>query len=286
MPDEIRIRPSSLTGWLDCPRRAAASLFRGMVVNAGFELRELPRNVGAAIGTSVHKGAWYTLTEKMTHGGLGTEEQAIDYGVTAFRDEIVDGVIWDATSHNPNDADKHIIRMTKMHRAKVAPDITPMAVEERLEAKIGRVVVSGQKDVLAREPNDLRDLKTGAGKAAHTAQIGAYSLIERSHGREVNRLIEDFIPRVSLKRPQPLPLKYEYAVGVAENLAFETIEAITAAVEEFERRIETGDRPPENAFQPNPMSMLCGDKFCPAFNTKFCQVHKMDPIEQPEEDDF
>lgn len=275
MPDEIIIRPSATTSYLDCARRAAATLFSRMIRNAGFELRQLPRNVGAAVGTGVHKGAWYTLDQKMRTGGLGLESDAVELGTVAFREEIVDGVMWDTATMGPNEADKQIQRMTRIYRSRIAPEVTPVSIEERLEARIGDVIVSGQKDVLTREPSDLRDLKTGAAsRASHAAQLGAYSLIETSHGREVTGLKEDYVPRASLRKPQPDPTTLTYDIGTCENLAYEVIERIQSDVAEFQRRIETGERPPENAFQPNPSSVLCSDKYCPAWGTKFCMAHR------------
>lgn len=283
MTDKIIIRPSSLTAYLDCSRRAIAGLFPGAIKDAGFDLRDTGRNIGACIGTSVHKAAWYTLDQKIRTGGsIGTDEDAIDAGVTTFREEIEDGVRWDESARNANEGDQHIIRMTKMYRHRLVKEINPLSIEERLEASFEGVIISGQKDVLTREPNDLRDLKTGKAKTSHAAQLGAYSLIERSHGREVMGVKEDFLQRVSLRRPQPEPVTLTYDIGTAENLALEVIEQIQSDVAEFQERLSTGRRPPENAFRPNPSSMLCSDKYCPAWGTNFCRAHR--PPE-PENDD-
>lgn len=274
MADPIVIRPSATTGWLDCSRRAATALFWRDIKAAGFTLRQLDRNVGAAVGTGVHKSAWFTLDAKLRTGEIGSDKDATEIGVETFRAEIADGVMWDDVTGNIDTASKQIDRMARSYRYQIAPNVVPLSIEERLEAKFGDVVISGQKDVLCREPADLRDTKTGKRKASHAAQLGCYSLIERSHGHTVAGLKEDFIPRSSLKRPQPDPETLNYDPGTCEHLAMEVIEDIQAAVHEFRSRIEHANKPPENAFRPNPNSVFCSDKWCPAHGTAFCRAHR------------
>jgi hypothetical protein len=274
MTDKIVIRPSALTGWLDCSRRAATALFWKEIRAAGFTLRSMPRNVGAAVGTSVHKGAWLTLDTKLRTGEIGADKDATEIAVETFRAEVADGVMWDELTNSHNTAAKQIERMTRVYRVQVAPKISPIKIEERLEATIGEVVISGQKDCLCREPADLRDLKTGKRASSHAAQLGAYSLLERSHGGEVTGLKEDYIRRGGLKQPQPDVETLAYDPGVCEHLAMETIDDIRGSVIEFRERLKTGRLPPENAFRPNPNSVLCSDKWCPAWGTKFCGAHR------------
>src|SRR3990167_1255568 len=50
------IRPSSLSSFMDCGRRAATKLFWREIHGAGFTLRSLPAGIGAATGTATHAG--------------------------------------------------------------------------------------------------------------------------------------------------------------------------------------------------------------------------------------
>jgi hypothetical protein len=273
---EIIARPSSLPSWCDCPRRGAARLFRSLIEAAGYQLRTLEHNVGASVGTGVHKTAAFSLIQKMDSGELGSEDDAIAAGIASLNEEIADGVIWDQTTSNKNDAQQQLVRMGKTYRAKVAPKINPVAVEERLKAQVSeRMILSGQKDVLAREPGALRDLKTGKVQRQNMAQYGAYSLLERSNGKPpVEKLIEDFIARSSLRRPQPEPIETEYDVAAAENEAKEILFDIERGLDEFQRRLNDGGAPPEGAFRSNPQSMLCGSKWCAAWGTSWCRLGK------------
>ena len=62
------VRASSLGGYQDCPRRSASRMFRKEIVAAGYELRETTNGIGAAVGTSVHKGGKVMLDEKAKTG--------------------------------------------------------------------------------------------------------------------------------------------------------------------------------------------------------------------------
>lgn len=274
MAKKTVIRPSATTSWLDCARRAATTLFRADIRGAGFELRGLNRNVGAAVGSSVHKAAHYTLEQKITTGEIGTDKDAIDLGCETFRTEIAEGVMWDDATRSLNEADRQIERMAKVYRYKIVPGIDPVSVEERLEAEYKGVIISGQKDVLARSPAWLRDLKTGKGRASHIAQLGTYSLIERTNGNAVHGLKEDFIPRASIKKPQPEPETLTYDIAAAEHIAIEVLDDIIESHAEFKRRLQGTDKPPEHAFLPNPSSILCSEKYCPAHGTRFCRAHR------------
>lgn len=269
------IRPSSLTGWPDCQRRTAARLFPQLVAAAGFTLRRLEPHIGATVGTATHSGAGYSLKEKLNGRGLGQESDAIEVSMVSFKKEIVDGVTWDTTTRDRGAAEKQIARMVHVYRRDVAPKIEPIAVEERLKAKVAdRFELSGQKDVLARMPKALEDLKTGKIRRANGVQYGAYCMIEKAHGRQVDHIFEDFIPRSAVSKEQAPAERLEYDVQACYAEAYETILDMKRAIEDFVERLVTGKRPPEGAFRANPMSMLCSDKYCPCWGTDFCKLHR------------
>ena len=56
MADTV-IRASSLPNYPDCSLRWAATTMRKEIEGLGWELRDLPQNIGAANGTAVHAAA-------------------------------------------------------------------------------------------------------------------------------------------------------------------------------------------------------------------------------------
>jgi hypothetical protein len=158
--------------------------------------------------------------------------------------------------------------MTRAYFRVVAPTVDPIIVEERLEAEVSPgLVLSGQPDLVCREPNAIRDLKTSArGSGNHNGQIGGYSLLARTHGLQIDEAIIDTIRRVSTPKPQSDPVSVRVAVTRAEQIAANTLYHIAESLRIFRegddrRRLLPGD---PAAFLANPSSMLCNPKYCPA----------------------
>lgn len=271
------IRPSSLPTFSDCPRRFAARHLADMAEEAGYELRrEMRRHIGAAVGTAVHAGVAFTLTAKRDTGELGNATEAEHLAEIALIQGVQEGAIWDDTSPNVPVAKLQATRMVRSYRRHVAPNIVPLLIEERRVADIGDSwQVSGQADTLTGDPDDhLRDLKTGARKRANAPQYGAYVLVFEAHGYAVPRITEDFLPRVRKDAEQPPPVAIAIDRRSAVMSAWDIIGAVKAATAEFERRVaDPHGLDPLGAFLPNPNSALCGEKWCPAWGTKFCRAH-------------
>lgn len=271
------IRCSALSGWPDCPRRGAARLFRREIEAAGYKLRHTMRGIGAAIGTAVHRGAEVALTEKAASGRLPPESVATDAATETIHEQIREGVTYDGTSgatHNRMQAEFQVLVMTLTYHQIIAPQINAVQIEERLEAEIGPgLILSGQPDIIAREPNKIRDLKTGLRQSSHAPQIGGYSLLARSNNLPIEQGVIDFIRRVPLSKPQPDPVTTEVRIGQAETAAAAIVGNITNSLDTFrhgdaQRNIMPGD---PWAFIANPSSMLCSAKWCPAHGTEFCR---------------
>ena len=269
------VHPSALPGWNDCPRREAAKLFPGVVAVLGYKLRHLDHHVGGSIGTGVHASAAHILRRKMEGRDWSVSDALLlEAGHGALDDDISDGVIWDSTTPTRDDAEFQLRRMVTSYRIHLAPKIDPIAVEQRLEGTCAGLKISGKKDVLARLPGGLRDLKTGKMIRANGAQYGTYSMIERAHGGQCDTIIEDHLPRARVKAEQPRPIEIHYDVGACEQEADATIRDIRRSLEHFNILLENGGpTPPEQAFRANPNSMLCSDRFCPVHSTPFCRAH-------------
>lgn len=275
--DEVVIRASALSGYPDCPRRGAARLFWREIAGAGFELRRTARGIGAVIGTAVHRAAELTLREKATSGRLPPLTLAEDAAFDGVRNGLRDGdeVIFDTTSPTRLAAETQAIGMAGAYRRIIAPDVEPVLIEEPLEAEIGPgLVLAGRPDLVAREPGKIRDLKTTTRPGgSHAPQIGAYSLLARSHGLDIEAAAIDEARRVPIGKPQPDPTSRTVPIAAAETAATNIIRHITADLDVFRhgdpaRHIERGD---PWAFVANPNSMLCAAKYCPAWGTEFCR---------------
>ena len=265
----MNIRASMLPSYPDCPRRAVAKQYRRKFEKLGYEFRELAPSVGAAAGTAVHKGAEMMLRAK--HAGKTISlDQALEPAITGFQEETGKGAIWDETTPNSNVAAEQIKRMVAMYAVQLDIPATvngEPAVELSLKANAGDGwELTGHID-LVTETGWVRDTKTGALMRPYHAQLGAYSLLVRS-----NKIIDvkgaaiDFIKRVGKTKPQPPCEAQEYAVGPCERNALALIGKLKADMAQFDA---TGDL---GSFMPNPMSMMCGDKYCPAWGTAFCEL--------------
>lgn len=272
----VLVRSSSLSGYPDCPRRAATKLFHREIETAGYSLRTLPSNVGAAVGTGVHAAAALILKEKAATGGLPPLNVATDAAVEELRNAVDQGITWDKETPILNEAELQVGRMVQVYRHQVAPVVEPLIVEERLEAQVSpAIVLSGQSDVIAREPGRVRDLKGGKVMGMHAPQIGSYSLLARSNAIDVTDAVVDWIQRVPLKKPQPDAVTYRYDVSIAETAAVNVLRHIEGDLATFrngdmERHLLPGD---PWAFVANPSSKLCSAKWCPAHGTAFCREH-------------
>lgn len=274
MPDFVRA--SALSSYSDCPRRAAARLFRRDIEAAGYVLRETERGIGATIGTSVHAAAALTLKEKAATGNVAPLSAVTDCAVETYREIAREGVTFDKETPAAPDAERQVIAMASAYQRVLAPQIEPVAVEERLEAETPfGIVLTGQSDVLAREHSTLRDLKTGKKRGNHRAQLGAYSLLSKANGLDVQECREDFLQRVGSKKPQPDPVSFPHDLPSAENAALSVLKHIKSGIDTFRNGDpELGIHPGDAwAFPANPSSMLCSAKFCQAFGTNWCVEH-------------
>jgi hypothetical protein len=263
----IRIRASALSTVPDCTRRVAAKIFADDVRAAGYTLRELPPGIGAGIGQGCHDAAAYALGRKIETGELGNETEAEQRGLERLSQEVGGGCIWDATSPDLNIAQKQVLRMTRTYRKHVAPTVEPVAVEEEMTAPFGEdILVTGHAD--CREPRRISDLKTGTQRRVNGYQYGTYSLLARANGHEIDELVEHYVPRVRVSNEQPQPESHPYNVADAEIAAYSLIRRLADDLTTFR---ETGE---VWSFIANPMSVLCSDKFCPAWGTEFCRDHK------------
>lgn len=277
---ETIARSSSLSGCGDCMRRAICTIIPDEIAAAGYVLRERRQGIGAAVGTGLHAAAADMLTEKADTGNLPPISVTFDVAIDTLRLEVADGVDFDDTSKNMDDAEIQVRRMAAIYRRDVAPKIIPLRIEQRLQAIVPwskqGLVVSGQSDVIAREPGKIRDLKGGSKLGYHKPQVGSYSLLARSDGIDIAGAGIDWVPRVPVKRDQPAAQEFTFDVGSCEIAAQAVLKHLEIGLKTFregdpERDIAPGD---PWAFMANPSSMLCSARWCCAYGTDWCREHK------------
>jgi hypothetical protein len=265
---DITIRCSSLSQYVDCPRRWAARHLRGVMVAAGFYPRSLASSVGAVIGSGTHSAVAFDLEHKMRTGELAKFSDAVDRGLAELEERIEkEGVDYDEVSQDRGSAQAQVARLARTYREDVGAKIAPIVVEQRMNVRHPTgMIISGQIDNLLEKPNRLRDVKTGKSRGANFGQYGGYSRVLRSHNRPIASIKEDFIGRVALNREQPRVVSIDYDIDTCEMQAEQTIQRIARDYAAFEK---TGDR---EVFAANPASALCKDRFCPAWGTSLCPL--------------
>jgi hypothetical protein len=267
MTFEIKARCSSLTEIPDCERRWAARHAQELLSAAGFQVRQMPGQIGAKVGTGTHSGVAHMLQRKIDTGELSSRQDAEEIGIESLRAELAEGAVFDDTTPTMNTAERQVQRMVAVYHVVIAPTVKPVAVEQALEARYNpRITLTGHLDLA--EDNVVDDLKTGVLQRPNHPQYGGYSLLRRSHGHPVTNINEHYVPRNSIDRPQRQPVITPYPVATSEKAARAVLARIDSGLQGF---LQDGD--PWH-WIPNPASMLCSDRFCPAHGTAFCQAHR------------
>jgi hypothetical protein len=237
----------------------------------GFVLPPQQKNgIGATVGTACHKAVGDFLQARLD--GYSIDPQQV--GVTEFQ-RLNDGNIeFDklVTKDAPS-AETQIRRMVAEYIPH-ALTLKPARIECALETQVdSKYLLTGHPDLL-ESTGAIRDFKFGRTVSPYEAQLGAYSLMARSHGIEINKLFVDHVARSTVNKPQKPLEVIEYKQHIAENAAHYTIEA---AVTQLEKFTETGN---PWAFPANPSTMLCSKKWCSAWGTAFCDLGRPEKSEE------
>lgn len=260
------IRVSMLPAYTDCPRRAAAKAYPRLIADAGFSLKKLPNSIGASVGTGVHTGASYMMNQKKSGAEINGKD-AGELAVNELRKQTAGGSIWDGVTQNQNTAEKQTLRLTKLFEESCVPAFVPDLIEQTRKAVVAPGwELSGRPDIETTDEH-IRDWKTGTACRPYHAQLGGYSLLRRSQGGSKPRgLMMDHLKRVAVDKSQPPVISIAYDGPAAERAAWAVIAHIMRDMRAF---LKSGD---PWCFACNPMSMMCSEKYCPAFGTKWCEL--------------
>jgi len=261
----ITIRASSLDDAADCPRRHALRMFRD--IQAKHSPRPLRPAIGGLVGTGVHAAA-YLMWEGEN---LDTAKRA---AIGGLESAVINGVTLDIITPSIAVAKLQLIRCTNTYASRVMPRLEPILVEQHLEATIQPgVVLSGHPDMVTAD-HVLRDIKDEIRSRPHINQLGGYALLLRSHGHRVDRIVIDHIKRQSERAMRTKPPYYaemEYPVALCETSAHDVVTRTVRSLAEYSQRELDKDPRAYLAFRANPSSVLCSEKYCPAWGTRWCQ---------------
>lgn len=264
MTDPIALRASSLADLFDCPARWYAR----QIEQGG----RGPTSGPAQLGTAVHAGTALYDQAALELAPVSVDD-AVGAAIEALRKSDVEVV------YDDNLTAANAIDLSAALTSRYCYDISPQVVYEAVELKLEpltinfdngvRIKLTGSADRV-RAVGDRRgisDIKTGRaivkdGAVAtdkHLAQLGVYELLEVM---VKNTTSEDMtLPAQVIALPtagDPTP-----AIGEAarpSRLLFGNEQhpgLLTAAAEMFK----------SGMFYGNPKSVLCGQKYCPAWKT-------------------
>ena len=284
MTEPLVIRASSLSSFGDCQLRAAGSMFASQFQAHGHDVRRPRANIGALIGTGVHRAAEVALTEKMVSSSTAALSTMEDAAVESFRQRMAEDagdlpVVMDQETPTIAAALSQIPRLVRRYRDDVVEHVVPVEVESRIEAEaMPGVILSGQADLLvldaAKGRRTLRDAKTGRRRQnpwKHAPQCGAYSALFRSRGYEVDAGQIDFLARVKEQAEQPPVEEQKIDIIACEQIAWHVLQDFGSKALAFAADGDPG------RFLPNPGSHLCSPLFCRLYGSSACAATKGAP---------
>jgi hypothetical protein len=261
-PDLI-IRASSLSGLWDCPAKWKAEHLLGM---------RMPSGSASVIGTAIHAGTAVFDTARL-EGGAGSAEDAVDAAADAVRNPR-DEVRWDDC--RPAEAIDTAARLTNAYCADIAPSFTFSKVEVRLNhldvkatnGLILRFTGNIDRERVVDDQIGVADLKSGANLvdasgnvkvSLSAAQIGTYELItimSDATEQKPHLLPAQIIalPTKGKHQPKVATLSrppHSLLIGDEQNKGM-----IDIAADYFKNDLFVG----------NPRSVLCSERYCPAWS--------------------
>jgi hypothetical protein len=249
------IRASSLVGLSDCSLRQAASNWPRLFEEKGHALRRLGRSIGSALGSGVHKAVLPVLFSDGLDAALKAGREYLE----AQQDHEL---LYDSTTPHMMAAQEQAERIIRTIAASPVMDCEPVLIEQQLTARIDDdTQLDGHPDLYTKDET-CRDLKTGKLARPYALQLGCYSLLLRSNGHGVKRLVVDYVGR--RKHDEPEHESTEYPVRAAEKAAMAVITRTTRELKEF---AASGEPTVWNA---NGMSLMCSEKWCSLWGTSTC----------------
>jgi hypothetical protein len=260
------IRASSWTSFFDCSLRWYYQNVVGI---------RHPSSSRAHLGTSIHAGA-ATFDFSRINGNPVSIIEAVESTREALHNPGED-VVWD-DDLKLSDADKIGAALTEKYCSLIAPHREYVAVEVQCDAldittQYGIIRTTGTTDrirVLDDGRMGISDIKSGAravtkdgvaSTKAHQMQLGIYTLQAE---RVIQRPLDAPAEIIGLKTTK----SGDVATGEIED-----VKSVLIGDEENPGLIEIAAKMLKSGiFPPNPSSILCSKKYCPAHGGR-CKYH-------------
>jgi hypothetical protein len=279
------VRCSSLPTWPDCERRWMATQRKGLLAAAGFRLRERASSVGLYVGRASHAGLAHGWSGFQNGDGWWTPQEECDELAMVTLQVDTDGgraVSFDRTSPDLNAAEQATLKIMRAYRLDVPVNRRPVLIEHAMAARIDiSTYLTGHCDLFTEPDLALEDYKTGVRVPDPQQQLGGYVLDLRAHRRTVAKARMTWMRRVGKRTEQPPPMTVAYDPALAAKLARQTL----GEIKEKLGRFRQGPQADPFVFRANTASVLCGAKYCPAYNTDFCPESKAKAAFTAKDDD-
>jgi hypothetical protein len=265
---ELRIRPSSIDTFNQCPYQWAKVFLEGVTT--------IPSS-RAAIGTGVHKAIEVMWTESMAHNVKeANTDVMVDAGIESFNEEAKKGMTYN-TDEDINSCHKEIHIGVDAYVDNLLPFLDiPTAVETRFTVPIADhpivADISGTVDYLA--PGRIDDVKTSKRKptvANYKTQQSIYKYLAEMNGHPVTHSMIQGV--VFTKVPQAMILEAAIDIDQAKanvNSLLDTLEYATKDVV-----------PMDVLFRCNPKYYLCSEKYCSLHGSCPATKRHSPKVEQP-----
>jgi RecB family exonuclease len=229
------------------------NMYLGCPAKWGYKyISKLPEQRGGSLvrGTAVHRiaEAYYRL--KLKSGGVPSDTSAF---VAEVLEDVWEAGLVDASfapDEKPDELKAQASALSLLYLTDIAPQITPVAIEERVTGTIGGVNIQGYIDVLD-DAGTIQELKTAAKSPSAKApvtpgyafQAATYAQLEPRCGGLVQ-----LTTMVATKTPKAVVTVYE-VTGAGIRMT----EQIYPAVQEAMK---------QGRVLPNRESNLCSRKYC------------------------
>lgn len=261
----VIIRASSLGRLFDCPASWAATHIEG---------KRVPSNGKAMLGKAVHASTAVFDQSNIDGAGI-TIDEAAAAAVDTIRKPDED-VVWD--DDTPQDAEKIALSLHVKYCQLIAPKQNYTAVEiqcDHLEISDLGLILTGTTDRIRDTDGGLAicDLKTGKAAvgsdgnvktAGHAYQMGVYELLAEHAGGVAISAPAQIIGMNTAKTPASQRVGTGEIAGARDVLLGDG--ESPGILELASKLVHSG------SFYGNPKSMMCHEKYCPAFPT--CKFRK------------
>lgn len=275
MTATLNIHASSIDSFLDCSRRAIADRYPGLLINAGYKVRETVQYVTGNIGSGVHAAADFLNQDYIATGNLPTEDMIIaagEQGFDKFQNLLVktlEKMDVKYTAKFPDDGviRKHIADYARIYAEVILPTRKLQESEKffKIPLKDGFQLTStadGYGD------NTVFDLKSGDLITPAYAQVGTYVWAFKASGYIVHNVQLDYLtkaqPGKSSLRDTAHHVVVKYDALECEKIATYGIARLIGMLEEFQATQDI------HVFPVNPRSASCNSFYCKLYGTTSC----------------